>query len=444
MLRNYFKLALKVLGRNKFFTGISLFGISFTLLILMVITAFYDAEFGKNPPLSEKGKMVIINRLQQELVRPDTTWTIDSTLVDGLMTYDSTYEIGEAVNSTSISNPSYKFLDDYLRDLDGVSQYTFFSPGHDFNVFLENRKISVAAIYTDDPYWEIFDFHFTNGAPFGASHLRDASQVAVMTSKLAREYFGDEEKAINQEIEIGNRSYRVIGLVENAHTTSPMVAADIFLPLSTMEDQDLEGQDFLGNFNAVYLAENSRQMPLIKSQITSKVATIAMPNPEEYNRMKIIPINFGEWYASEIVNQDDPAKGLQRIRLVFGLLLLFFILLPTLNLINMNLSRIMEREAEIGVRKAFGAYSGTILYQFVFENIIITFIGGIIGMVLAVLVLYLINDSQILPEITLGFNMRVFFYSIFICLGFGILSGLLPAWKVSRLQIADVLKSNQL
>ena len=444
MLRNYFKLALKVLGRNKFFTGISLFGISFTLLILMVITAFYDAEFGKNPPMSEKGKMLIINRLKQELVRPDTTWTIDSTLMDGLMAYDSTYEIGEAVNSTSVSSPSFKFLDDHLRNLEGVSKYTFYSPGHDFNVFLENRKLSVAAIYVDAPYWEIFDFNFTAGAPFGATHLRDASQVAVMTSKLAREYFGEEEKAINQEIEIGNRSYRIVGLVEKAHTASPMVAADIFLPTSTMDDQELQSEDFLGSFNAVYLAENSSQMPLIQSEISSRVAAVTMPNPEEYNRMETIPVNFGEWYASELVNQDDPAKGLLQIRLVFGFLLLFFILLPTLNLINMNLSRIMEREAEIGVRKAFGAYSGTILYQFVFENIIITFIGGIIGMVLAVLVLYIINDSQVLPEIVLGFNMRVFIYSILICLGFGILSGLLPAWKVSRLQIADVLKSNQL
>jgi putative ABC transport system permease protein len=65
-------------------------------------------------------------------------------------------------------------------------------------------------------------------------------------------------------------------------------------------------------------------------------------------------------------------------------------------------------------------------------------------MVLAILVLYLINDSEILPELVLGFNLRVFAYSILICLGFGVLSGLLPAWKVSRLQIADVLKSNQL
>ncbi|MEL7252325.1 MAG: FtsX-like permease family protein, partial [Bacteroidota bacterium] len=127
-----------------------------------------------------------------------------------------------------------------------------------------------------------------------------------------------------------------------------------------------------------------------------------------------------------------------------GILLLFFVLLPTLNLINMNLSRIMEREAEIGVRKAFGAHSGTILYQFVFENIIITFIGGVIGMLLAMLVLYLINDSQVLPQLTLRFNGTVFLYSLIICLLFGIISGLLPAWKVSRLQIADVLKSNQL
>lgn len=444
MLRNYFKLALKVLGRNKFFTGISLFGISFTLLILMVITAFYDAEFGENAPLSQKDKLVVINQLKKELVRPDTTWTIDSVLMDGMMAYDSTYEIGESVSSTSISTPSFNFLNEYLNDPEGVSRYTFFSPEHDFNVFLDNRKLSVGATYTDAPYWEIFDFNFIDGEPFTSSHLQNASQVAIMTIKLAREYFGSETGAIGQEIAIGNRTYKVTGLVEKARTANPLVAADVYLPISTMEDQDLEGVDFLGNCYAAYLATKHSEIPLIKDDLSSKVVGIPMPNPEDYNRMTITPVNFGELYASELINEPDPAKALNVIRLVFGLLLLFFILLPTLNLINMNLSRIMEREAEIGVRKAFGAHSGTILYQFVFENVIITFIGGIIGMVLAVIVMYLINDSQVLPEIILRFNLRVFFYSIIICLMFGVLSGLLPAWKVSRLQIADVLKSNQL
>ncbi|MEZ4986715.1 MAG: FtsX-like permease family protein [Saprospiraceae bacterium] len=149
-------------------------------------------------------------------------------------------------------------------------------------------------------------------------------------------------------------------------------------------------------------------------------------------------------YGGLFANYDEPEKGVFILKLVMGVLLSFFILLPTLNLINLNISRIMERSAEIGVRKAYGASSGAILFQFLFENIIITLMGGLIGGAFALLLIQVINSAGVFPYNTLVFNGRVFLYSLFIALGFGLISGLLPAWRVSRFQIADVLKSNQL
>lgn len=444
MLTNYFKLALKVLGRNKFFTAISLFGISFTLLILMLITAIYDAEFGSNAPLSDKDRMVFLGSLKLELANPDTIWTIDSTQLDGQMAYDSTYTIGENVSSTSISQFSYDFVKKHLDDIETSENHTFFSAGHSFDVFLDNRKLAIEALYVDDHYWQIFDFNFLDGDPFTSGHVRDATPVAVITTDLADRYFGDSDDALGKEVELGSRVYRVIGMVEQARTTSDFASSDVYLPVTTMDARDLEDTGFHGSVAGVYLAGDRADIPLIKEEIAASVSSVTYPNPEDYNRVSTIPMNIGEMYASMIIDQNDPEGGLFFVRLVFGVLLLFFVLLPTLNLINMNLSRIMEREAEIGVRKAFGAHSGTILYQFVFENVIITLIGGVIGMVLAMLMLYLINDSEVLPQLILRFNGTVFLYSIVICLLFGIISGLLPAWKVSRLQIADVLKSNQL
>jgi putative ABC transport system permease protein len=96
------------------------------------------------------------------------------------------------------------------------------------------------------------------------------------------------------------------------------------------------------------------------------------------------------------------------------------------------------------VRKAFGASSKTILFQFVFENIILTIIGGIIGFALALILIYVINDSQVLEDTLLRFNYTVFLYSLVICLFFGILSGLIPAWRMSRVHIVAALKQNQL
>ena len=66
---------------------------------------------------------------------------------------------------------------------------------------------------------------------------------------------------------------------------------------------------------------------------------------------------------------------------------LLFMLLPTINLVNINISRIMERSSEIGVRKAFGASSSTIIGQFIVENIFLTLLGGLLGFVLSAVVL---------------------------------------------------------
>ena len=60
-------------------------------------------------------------------------------------------------------------------------------------------------------------------------------------------------------------------------------------------------------------------------------------------------------------------------------------LLPTVNLININVSRIMERASEIGVRKAFGASSRTLVGQFIVENLILTLVGGAVGFGLSAL-----------------------------------------------------------
>src|SRR5256885_1583041 len=62
---------------------------------------------------------------------------------------------------------------------------------------------------------------------------------------------------------------------------------------------------------------------------------------------------------------------------------LLFMALPTLNLVNLNVSRILERASEIGVRKAFGASSRALLGQFLVENVVLTLIGGALGLALS-------------------------------------------------------------
>jgi putative ABC transport system permease protein len=126
---------------------------------------------------------------------------------------------------------------------------------------------------------------------------------------------------------------------------------------------------------------------------------------------------------------------------VIVLFALFVMLLPTLNLVNINISRILERSSEIGVRKAFGASSKTLVGQFIVENIILTFLGAAIGLLLSFIILQVINGSDLISNLHLTINFTVLFYSLVACLIFGLLSGVYPAWRMSRLHVVTALKA---
>jgi putative ABC transport system permease protein len=100
----------------------------------------------------------------------------------------------------------------------------------------------------------------------------------------------------------------------------------------------------------------------------------------------------------------------------------------------------IERASEIGVRKSFGASSKTLVGQFLVENIILTFIGGVIGFVLSTVILQIITSSGLIAYAEFHLNLRLFFYAFALIVFFGILSGVYPAWKMSRLQPVNALK----
>ena len=81
-----------------------------------------------------------------------------------------------------------------------------------------------------------------------------------------------------------------------------------------------------------------------------------------------------------------------------------------LNLINLSLSRILERSSEIGVRKAFGASSWTLVGQFLVESVVLTLIGGALGLALSALAIRMVGNADFIPYAQLSLNFRVFLY----------------------------------
>jgi len=409
MLKNYFKIAIAVLKRRKFFTFISLFGISLTLTILMVATAIADKMFNPGYPDYNQHRSLYVERI--EIKNTKEGWV-------------------------NMSNLSFYFFEHYVSRLKTVYKMAISSDQRSSNAYLNNKKLVIGYKYTNADYWNVLSYRFLEGKPYGEREIKSAERVAVISKKTKEAYFGDQKSVIGQYISADNINYRVIGVVDNVSGAVRNFAGDMYLPYTLAKD--IKDTRLMGSYNAVLLGRTETDVPRMKKEFAQMVDKL--PIPPDFNKIYCNADGFKTSVARRIAG-DSTSNGITKVITIGGIFVLLFLLLPTMNLVNINITRIMERSSEIGVRKAFGASSKTLVYQFIVENLILTFIGGIIGVFLSLLVIYLINESDYISSFNLTMNLTVLFFSLITCFCFGLISGVYPAWRMSKLNIVKALKA---
>ncbi|QKG57382.1 ABC transporter permease [Hymenobacter sp. BRD128] len=412
MLLSYLKIAWKVLLRRKFFTAISLFGISFTLMILLVVYALFDFSVGSQMP--EKR-------------------------TDRLLFAHSMYIWGP--NTENQSSASYSFLEHHIRPLRTPEKVSISTGTGTCVAYVGNQKLKLDQKYTDAEFWQVLDFDFLEGRPYSASEVRDAAHVAVLNESTARRYFGADRGVLGRTIITDEIRYQVVGVVRDVPAARDLTYADVWMPITT-STQDIHNSEYMGGCMAILLARSAADVPAVQQEFAQAVARAPLPT-DVYKWCKEVRLYAGSLLATHVrdfMGSDEPDPGLARFaRGAIGLLALFM-LLPALSLVNINSSRIRERSSEIGVRKAFGATSGALVRQFLVENIFLTLLGGVLGLGLAAGALHLINSSGLIAYTEFGLNGRVFGGAVLAALVFGILSGVYPAYKMSKLQAVKALK----
>jgi putative ABC transport system permease protein len=173
---------------------------------------------------------------------------------------------------------------------------------------------------------------------------------------------------------------------------------------------------------------------------------VEVPNPKEvqalfsYADPMLAGMTRGLLGPNDQTVDDDKVGAFY---LIVSALALLFMLLPALNLINLNVTRILERSGEIGVRKAFGAASHDLVGQFLVENVVLALVGGLLGLVLAAGALALVNQAHTVAYAHFALSWRVFGGGMVLTLIFGLMSGVYPAWKMSRLNPVAALRGGE-
>jgi len=410
MLGSHLRLAYKVFLRRKFFTAVSLFGISFTLVVLMVAVAVLDHMLAARPPET----------------RQDRTLGAHFAFMKGKSWMWS-------------SEPGFMLLDRYARGLPGVERMSIFTTGHDVPSYLGGTRINSSLKRTDGEFWKILEFTFLEGRPYTTEDVDQARFVAVINAASRGRFFGGAP-AVGKTIEADGQRFQVVGVVPDVPRLREVPFADIWVPLTTAKS-DSYRHDLMGDHKAIFLARSASDFPAIKDEFRARLKRVEFTD-SHYDSMSAALETQAEHTASLL--DVGPKRGLigtdregrthvGRFWAALTVLALLFMLLPTVNLVNLNMSRIMERASEIGVRKAFGATSRTLVRQFIVENVALTLVGGAIGFVLAVVVLHALTASGLVAYARFEMNGRVFLWGLGLALVFGVLSGVYPAWRMSRL-----------
>ncbi|MGV3639920.1 MAG: ABC transporter permease [Adhaeribacter sp.] len=413
MLKNYLKIAWKVLLRRKFFTFISLFGISFTLMILMVASALIDHATGPVQPETRLDRTLFINFIRL-------------TGKDGNM---STF-------------PSRYYMNHYVAPMKTPEKIAFSKMFKGVNSYVSNRRVALDLRYADATFWEVLEFEFLEGQPYNQKENREGARVAVITEHARRQYFGDQVSALGKTLVADGERYLVKGVVKDVAISRLNSYADIWVPL-TLAPASAGDTGLHGDYMAILQASSPAGLDDMKAEYQRIASQVKLPDPKHFDTFSSHADGILEGMVRQLMGNNENSNLGKFFGMVF-LVTLLFMLMPTINLVNINVSRILERSSEIGVRKAFGASSRTLIGQFLVENLFLTLLGGGLGLLLSVAMMQLINDSNLIAHANLQLNWRLFAVGIALSVLFGLISGVYPAYKMSKLQAVEALKKGKI
>ncbi len=421
MYKIYFKQAVQMLKQNRFISIVAIIG---TALALMMIMAILVSEEVKNISVAPE-----VNRDRTYYVTYQTkSDTVNHRMEAGYVAYDimRQYLVGmKTPECVSIVNTPFAW-NLTLINKEGESNY-----------------INTTVRITDANYWRIMAFSFIEGKPFAQEEYESGMPVAVISQSTARKLFKGE-KAIGQTIMVKFKPYRVIGIVKDVSPVFNMAYGHVWIPITSRKRQTGDS-----GYHVLLLVQDNDDYPALYEEVRkieqayqtqNPPWTLYLRGPENHRVFRMD--NIRGINATAIANMIK----IQERKMVFILLILLMV--PAINLSGFSLSRIKKRTAEIGVRKAFGAKRHVILAQVLCENLITSLIGGVIGLFLSYLVVFLmrrwllgIPSGSEIPGSTL-LSLPVFIAVFIVCMLINLLSAGIPAYRASRMKITDSLNQN--
>lgn len=277
-----------------------------------------------------------------------------------------------------------------------------------------------------DIYDEVRKITMQYGSFISKRDVDSMAKVAVLGPQVVSDLFGDGADPVGQSIRINKMAFSIVGVTQSKGGTGFGNQDDIvYVPLTTAQKQ-LFGVDYLSTISIEAKSENV--MTDAENQVgyfllaKHKISDPAQADFRIFSQADILGA------ASQITGTFSALlSGIAAISLLVG----------GIGIMNIMLVTVTERTREIGLRKALGAKKKTVISQFLTESIILTFVGGSIGIMLGILLSYTISNLISLP-FTLSISSVIL--ALGVSGGIGIIFGWYPARKAANLNPIDALR----
>ncbi len=275
-------------------------------------------------------------------------------------------------------------------------------------------------------YREVRKVNLAFGSFLSERDLESMAKVAVLGSQVANDLFGEGSNPVGQSIRINNITFRVIGVAASKGGTGFQNQDDlVFVPLTTAQKQ-LFGVDYLSSISIE--AQDEKVMEQAQNEIGYLLLT----------RHKLRDPSQADFV---IFSQNDILSAASSVTATFTALLsgiaAISLLVGGIGIMNIMLVTVTERTREIGLRKALGAKKKDIIIQFLVESIILTFTGGVLGMLIGIIASYIISGMINLP---FALSPNSVLLAVGVSVATGVIFGWYPAQKAANLQPIEALR----
>lgn len=292
-------------------------------------------------------------------------------------------------------------------------------------VTAQGNNTNTQIIGVTDAYTNVHNVTMNEGSFISSTDNITISKVAVIGPQVASDLFGANDP-VGQTLRINKLAFRVIGVTQSKGGSGFQNLDDtIFIPLLTAQKQ-IFGVDYISNIS---LSAKSQD---VMTDAENQVGYFLLA------RHKLSDPTKADF---SILSQSDILGAASQVTGTFTALLsgiaAISLLVGGIGIMNIMLVNVTERTREIGLRKALGAKKSTVVSQFLVEAVILTFAGGVLGMIIGILVSFAISSLIHLPFVLSGFAI-VLAMSVSGCIG--ILFGWYPAQKASNLSPIEALR----